>query len=353
MTPNIEEWALLSCLAGAIVAEGDTYGVRIAKLIEGLCFQIVYGANSSGALRPVFNIEAMCRELQSLILDEAKSSASKKANKSGLKPEKYDFASVFNLFDEDGQGTISINEFQKMLSRLNIIDALPVEKVPELLRAFDPKKKGFVTLDGFIAFAMDKKYGNFAQEDGFDSEDDIDDDDDELPSSSNAPAAITQHAESDWLLWNIWKNALKNNEKDPERYINELEASCTEVEIESIQGAVSEKDLWFILAEMNLRENIGRQQFEAGLQHFAMDPKAKLSSGVDFESLCRGIVRMGRAYNALLQQRKKDESELYASLKKSLQNELGVLMEKDLDSKRYAFIKKYFYAFFHLYQYCC
>lgn len=39
----------------------------------------------------------------------------------GDKSKKYDYAAAFNLFDEDGKGTISPDEFQHMLLRLQII----------------------------------------------------------------------------------------------------------------------------------------------------------------------------------------------------------------------------------------
>jgi hypothetical protein len=34
-TPNLEEWALLSILAGAGVCEEDTYGVKVRTFIDG------------------------------------------------------------------------------------------------------------------------------------------------------------------------------------------------------------------------------------------------------------------------------------------------------------------------------
>ncbi len=331
MTPNLEEWALLSCYTGAIVAEGDTYGVKISLLIQRLC-SVIVNPPAADAIAGSVNIEALCRELQSYILDEAKAAAQKKSSKAGGKQEKYDFASVFALFDLDGQGTVSSEEFRNILSRLKMLDALSVSKIPDLMKCFDPKNTGQITFDSFVKFALDKKYSLGDDETAdLDSEGglDTDEDDDELPSSSAPPAAITQSAETDWLLWAIWKNAVKYDSRDTEAVVSELEAACTEVEMESNRGAVSDRDLWFIVGEMNLKDAISKQQFDAGTLYYAMDPKEKLAKGIDFESMCRGIVRMGRAYNSMIQQRRKADAELYATLRKALQAELAEMMAND------------------------
>lgn len=331
-TPNVEEWALLSALTGAMVAEGDTYGIKTAKLITGICSYAIGDLSLSGsslAGRSVFNFEALCRELQALIVDEARAAAARKTSRPGAKVEKYDFQAVFALFDEDGEGTISLAEFRKMLSRLNVLDEIPVDKIPDLLMVFDPSNKNVVTYPNFVEFAMDKRYGYHHDEDDL-SDGDFDEEDDELPSSSAVPAAITQNADADWLVWNIWKNAMKKDYKDPERVITDLEASCAEVELETAQGVVSDKDLWFILSEINLKDNISKSQFETGALYYAIDPKKKIAGGIDFESFCRGIVRMGRAYNTQMQDRKKAETELYNSLKLSLQKEIADMMDRDV-----------------------
>jgi hypothetical protein len=40
-TPNLEEWALLSILAGAGVCEEDTYGVKVRTFIDGTYLNVV------------------------------------------------------------------------------------------------------------------------------------------------------------------------------------------------------------------------------------------------------------------------------------------------------------------------
>jgi hypothetical protein len=40
-TPNLEEWALLSILAGAGVCEEDTYGVKVRTFIDGTYVRVV------------------------------------------------------------------------------------------------------------------------------------------------------------------------------------------------------------------------------------------------------------------------------------------------------------------------
>jgi Ca2+-binding EF-hand superfamily protein len=49
------------------------------------------------------------------------SSSSLSRSVGGDKSKKYDYAAAFNLFDEDGKGTISPDEFHHMLLRLQII----------------------------------------------------------------------------------------------------------------------------------------------------------------------------------------------------------------------------------------
>ena len=320
---------MLSCYTGSIVAEGDTYGIRINNFIQRICNAIVIPASNSEITGSV-NVEALCRELQSYILDEAKLGAKKNAEKTGVK-EKYDFHAAFNLFDADGQGTISNEEFRSILSRLKILDALPVEKIPELIKCFDPSKTGQVTYQNFIAFAADKKYASFADEDDLNMGDDDDDEEDEneLPSSSNPPETITSSAECDWLLWALWKNAVRSDTKDTEAVITEIEAACTESEIESSQGAITDKDMWAILSEMKLKDGITKQQFDDGALFYAMDKKQKLAKGIDFESMCRGIIKMGRAYNFMIQERRKVDTKLYSDLKKGLLKELTEMMSSD------------------------
>ena len=45
--------------------------------------------------------------------------------------------------------------------------------------------------------------------------------------------------------------------------------------------------------------------------------------------MCRGVVRMGRAYNAMIQQRRKADAELYLTLRKALQAELAEMIAND------------------------
>jgi Ca2+-binding EF-hand superfamily protein len=316
-------------LSGAVVIEGDFVGFKARDLVEGICNAIT---TSRIGVRTTFNMDALCKELQGILLEEARRSAVKKGI-NGTGNQKYDFLSVFSLFDEDHLGSINVDEFRKMLSKLQLIDTLPIDKIPELLRKFDPNNTGSFTLDDLTRFCLDKQYGNFDADDehAFTDDDDADFSENELPESSSAPTAITQLAEADWLIWALWKNAVSRNSKDPEGVITKIESQCAEVQLASFKaGTVSDKDLWFILSELDMKKGVSKNQFDAGISHFCIDPKAKISGGIDYEWFCRSIIRMGRAFNFMVQQKKKDDLNTYNTLKVELQSELATLVENDI-----------------------
>lgn len=118
----------------------------------------------------------------------------------GDKSKKHDYAAAFNMFDEDGKGTISAEELKVMLVRLQLItqtadryhvaawklkcirfpraNALTIpsyhlsscSQIPLLLSMFDKRKKGYITMDDFVAFAEagqavdDEDAGHFVED---------------------------------------------------------------------------------------------------------------------------------------------------------------------------------------------
>jgi hypothetical protein len=53
-----------------------------------------------------------------------------------------DYSKPFRLFDEDGSGTVPIDEFRRMLYRLNVDTLLRENQVIELMNRFDTNRSG-------------------------------------------------------------------------------------------------------------------------------------------------------------------------------------------------------------------
>ena len=83
-TPNLEEWALLSLLAGAGVCEEDTYGVKVRTFIDGICFYAVGGIGTGSVVEGKASLEVVCRDLQRMIREEARAAALKSKNRMNL-----------------------------------------------------------------------------------------------------------------------------------------------------------------------------------------------------------------------------------------------------------------------------
>ena len=66
-----------------------------------------------------------------------------------------DYKAVFELFDEDKNGTISQDELKKALKRFHLVSTLADGQIPNLLALIDKQKKGVISLEDFIAFAKD------------------------------------------------------------------------------------------------------------------------------------------------------------------------------------------------------
>lgn len=277
--------------------------------------------------------ETFKRDLQRMITEEAQSSAKK-----GAPP---DFVAVFNLFDEDGGGTINNEEFRKMLFRLHLIENMPESQVPSIIGMFDTQKKGYINVDDFLKFVSANK-SLVKQE-----IEDEDDGNDDLPgfSSNTPPVAITRNADCDWLSWFLWREACRMEPLDPEPMVYELEAKCREADLTTSQGksgSVSVKELWNILTEVKMRGGMAKAQYEKSIAYVlekrttskgASEVKAaaKEDDLVDYEALCRYVIRMGRGYNAMIQERKKEDAEKFEGMREKLINALKVMVEEALN----------------------
>lgn len=320
--PTMEEWVALACLMGSDVCSDDNYGVKVQKFLEGVCLAVVGGLENV----PVgsVSLDVICQDLKLMLIEEAKSAAAK-AKKKG-----FDFDAVFNLFDEDHRGTIDLDEFKYMLGRLQLITQLPESQIPALLARFDKDKKGRITKEDFIKFVgADKKDGDdlatFADDDM-----DFDDDDYVGQSSNRPPEAITNNADGDWLIWFLWREACKVEPTDPESVVTELEAACAETLLTQDDSLVALEELWGIVCDLKLRGTLTKEQFGKHAEVVKRGGSGRDKKDLyDFEALCRYTVRMGRAYNKLVQAKRIADNDLYAKLRLAMQKALSAMISSD------------------------
>ena len=212
--PNLEEWASLAVLVNADVCEGDIYGVRLKDFLEGLCHYSVT-ATQDTKLRSGerHSLEQVARDLQRQIYVEALNCGK------GKKP---DYRAVFDIFDDNKNGEISVNEFKVMLKRLQLVNKLADHQLPNLLALFS-KSKHVVKYEDFVDFASKGQKsgagasgsggGEHAPEGGDDDKDTADDDEDEEDiedmTSNVPPVTITRNGDCDWLLWFLYRESRK------------------------------------------------------------------------------------------------------------------------------------------------
>lgn len=313
--PNLEEWVCLCILAGAIVAENETYGVRIKPFLHGLCAHIV-GPLHTGRAKDTVTTKQISIELQKMIRHEADLAG---------RHRKRDYKAVFSMFDSDGGGSLSLVEFQAMLQRLQLVDNLTESQISSLLSQFDHNHKGNIDLQDFIRFAEAPLAGDEV------NDNDSDEEDRKIGLlSNNPPAAISKHMDCDWLIWTLWKECCKVSPKEPEGLVTDLEVACSDSNLGDSAGYIEIGDLWQVLSEVGIRGRITRTQFDAGIKPLLDGGDSKTSKSksdgstkqllqqVDFEALCRYIVRMGRAFNEQEQKRRSVDEALYVQLKQEL-----------------------------------
>ena len=319
--PNIEEWAALGCLVGAVATGDEAYGVNPQAFVEGICEQCLgapdSAAASAGSSQAV-PLDVICKELQRLIRDEAWAAG---------KSQRLDYEAAFRLFDSDGSGSITLEEFRLMLVRLQLIDLVPDNQLPALLLMFDPKKKGFIVYDDFLRFVDKNKH--LAAEVGSYEVDAVDALD--MSASNKPPFAITRNADCDILAWTLWKNCCQAEPADPECVVAELESACTESEMTMRAGTVSIKELWNLLFELKIQGSMSKATFEKGVRFLVGDDKGRETdqTQVDYASLCRYVIRMGRAHKALVEERDASDNKKYKALRAALKRELLHMMHDD------------------------
>lgn len=241
----------------------------------------------------------------------------------------FDFITAFAAFDEEGSGNVKLSDFKKLLIRFQLIDKLPPAQVPALLECFDRSKKGYITYDDFLAFVESSR--------GIDGDDDddyaLDDDEadgDELVlglSSNTPPTSITRNSDCDWLLWFLWRQACRVAPRDPENLLAELESSCVAADkrqhgSDAAVGEISVKSFWQTLGDKKLQGTMSRGQFDKGVKFLVHDGTGKDDDPMDYVSIAKYVVRMGRAFNSLVQQRRVVDEKKFAQLRASLKKEL-------------------------------
>jgi Ca2+-binding EF-hand superfamily protein len=336
--PNLEEWAMLATLAGCVVVDDGSYGVRTADFVTGLCecvagprggkgmsaSSVVAGSGpASQASRSAAssaeedeNLNQVCRTLQRMIREEAAAAAITGSGKF------FDFKAPFDLFDTDAGGTLSPSEFKAMLEKLRVIDGISMSQISLLVARFDTKNKGYISLDDFQRFAESEHYGLPTQ-----NVHDVGSDSASGSAHSAAPpAAITRDADCDMLLWHLWRRCCTIEPLDPESLITALERACSEIEMTRDENCVSARELWSLLAELDLRVGLSSADFQRGIASLTKRGRAG-EALVDAVALCRCAVRMGRAHVAMEREARVEGERVYHELVTRLQGELQSLGE--------------------------
>lgn len=348
MFPNQEEIAVLAILVDADIAEGDIYGIKLKSFLEGLCSYILI-ANEENRIKAgeKVSLDIISRDLKLQIYREARASSFTK---------KPDYKIVFDLFDENHNGTISLDEFKTLLKKLQLISSLSDHQIPMLLAMFDKNKRGVITYDDFKQFAEDGEKavleedqlilrppiggssgagsgkggatGSGAGGSLFDTEDDLTEEDlkDDIDLISDVPPmAVTRNADCDWFLWFLYRQACVVEPVDPEAVITELESACHETEMTipnrsnsnnnnnssrssypTATSGLTIKDFWNLLFEFRLQGNITKVQYIKGIQLLCETGNGKDDDYLDYNTLCKYIIRMGRGYMSLLQEKRKE-----------------------------------------------
>ncbi|CAM9255060.1 unnamed protein product [Chrysoparadoxa australica] len=151
---SLFEWALMVQFVGA--DEPELYLVDASRFFEGVCAAVLEEEEGRGAVTmedlASTNKEALdlvCEDLVKMIADEARS-----------EDGTLDYSKPFKLFDENGDGCIPIDEFRRMLYRLNVDSLLREGQVMELMNRFDTDRTGVITIREFIAFATKETWGD-------------------------------------------------------------------------------------------------------------------------------------------------------------------------------------------------
>jgi len=292
------------------------------------------------------SLEIVAKDLQRQINLEAKLNGK----------DKPDYKTVFELFDEDRNGSISVEELKRSLKKYQLVNELADAQLPALLAMFDKQKRGAIHLDDFTAFAseLDKKADDKVatklesadlQVPVVDSkwEEDFYRDDVESMTDNIPPVPVTKNADCDWLLWQLYRQACRIDPADPEGVVTELEGACGEMRAtykaggaaaaSSVVHTVSGKELWALVIDMKMQGNMTREMFIRSLKYLTIGGDGKDEDRVDYESLVKLVVRMGRAFNSLVQDRARQDDLAFPPLLEELKKYFQELSRERPDDK--------------------
>lgn len=161
---NLEEWGCLASIFQSNIAEDETYGINARDFLVGSCEYII-GGLSDISKQLTSTAETLSKELRLMIIDEARSNRKSGSSSSGSGSGKgggsgsgsgsqapIDYLPVFNLFDTNGSGSVTVDEFKSILNKMKLLDNLPDNQIPVLLSMFDKEKKGYFTYSDFVSY---------------------------------------------------------------------------------------------------------------------------------------------------------------------------------------------------------
>jgi hypothetical protein len=148
--------------------------------------------------------------------------------------------------------------------------------------------------------------------------------------SPKPPDSITRNIDCDYLIWFLWKECYKLDSHDTEGIINDIESLCSEVEIGNHSGGVNVREFWNLLFELKLRGSLTNSQYEMGIKYLLRSGQYSHNRDdddgddhVDYESLCRYMVRMGRAHYSIIQEKRVISDKKFTILISNLKNDLN------------------------------
>jgi Ca2+-binding EF-hand superfamily protein len=235
------------------------------------------------------------------------------------------------MFDKNKRGVITFDDFKNF--------AEEGEKIAQDEDDYFFKSNRFLLLSGNPSGgggdkkSDSKKLTSFL--DGDDDELDPEDLADELDLISDIPpTAVTGNADCNWLIWFLYRSACHLEPMDPESVIIDLESLCHETEMTTNEQDISIKELWNILFELKLQGNMSKTQYLKGIQVLSLHGNNRDDDRVDYSTLCKYVIRMGRSYNGLLQERRKEMEKNFHPLLIELKKYFKQLCEEGKDDKK-------------------
>lgn len=128
----------------------DTHWVTLDTEQESqLQFKITFQANNDEMPKTAIVSKSTKRSVEDLVLEIANL-----IEASNRKNDKFDLKGTFEMYDKDGSGTISAEEFKEMLELLDIGSNISNEELSDLVKVFDLDGDGQVDYREFISIVQ-------------------------------------------------------------------------------------------------------------------------------------------------------------------------------------------------------